>query len=140
MLTVAMQVNDNVLESVGLWVLGKSERSKGIPAMLLLHRDFDVPELDGLAHLQAHIAAAGITDGCFFPCKKWFDNGRRKAHQKPITYNEFRGVFQSMCKRLLKREGPFGLHTFRKTGYLLGHWYSMNCSLYCMRLLRLIIL
>lgn len=100
---------------------GKTERKKK-PVLLLLHRDHDVAAFDALAHLQAHIASTGLDpSGAVFPGRKWHQT-RQLKFQEPISYKEFMAEFKKICARILRRSGPFGLHTLRKTGYLFASW------------------
>ena len=79
-----------------------------------------------ISHLHAHIGSNRLTQGCIFPCKRWFDSGRSKEYLDPISYDEFKDIFQSLCSRQLSRRGPFGLHCARKTTYLFAMWYGVN--------------
>jgi hypothetical protein len=105
---------------------GKTEKRHDTKSLLLLHRDRDIPQFDAISHLLAHIGSNNLTDGFIFPCKRWFDSGRNPEFMKPIEYVEFNAVFQDLCKRLLRRRGPFGLHCARKTAYLFATWYGAN--------------
>lgn len=92
------------------------------PALLLLHRDHDVTAFDALAHLQAHVATLDLDEsGAVFPGKRWHKTPQRKL-QVPISYKEFLSEFKKICAKVLRRSGPFGLHTPRKTGYLFASW------------------
>ena len=43
-------------------------------------------------------------------------------YQTYLPYPTFLDRFQSVCRRLLTRDGPWGTHTSRKTAYLLAVW------------------
>ena len=109
-----------------MWVDGKTEKRKDRKSLLLLHRDRDIPEFDAISHLLAHIGSNNLIAGCIFPSKCWFDSGRDPETLRPIHHEEFNDVFQDLCRRLLRRRGPFGLHCARKTAYLFATWYGAN--------------
>ena len=75
---------------------------------------------------MAHIGSNNLSSGCIFPRKFWFDSGRDPEKLRPIQYDEFNRVFQGLFLRLLCRRGPFGLHSGRKTSYLLVTWYRVS--------------
>ena len=114
------------MEKLAIWVDGKTEKRHDTKSLLLLHRDREAPAFDAISHLLAHIGSNGLSSGYIFPCKGWFESGRDPQFQTPIQYSEFNGVFQDLCRRLLSRRGPFGLHCVRKTAYLFASWYGAN--------------
>jgi hypothetical protein len=122
LLTCVVKINNDRVKSIGVWVQGKCDKEE---VMLLLHTDDDVPELDGVRHLLAHIGTSGLTSGCLFPGKSWWKK-KTPENQKPISYKEFKTILQDICARVLKRPGPFGCHTFRRTAYLFATWYGAD--------------
>ena len=125
-MTIIIQIQNDVVDVLALWVDGKTERLQ--KCLLQLYRDVEVPEFDAIGHLLAHIESNSLVSGYVFPCKRWFRNNRNPDLLKPITYTEFNTDFQNLCKKLLGRPGPFGLHCARKTAYLFAKWYGADLN------------
>ena len=94
---------------------------------LMMWPDKANPELCPILHLMVYLFAIGWTGGHLFP-------SHVELTEPPITgnyvtwlpYATFLSRFQTVCKKLITRDGPFGTHTCRKTGYLLAVWASAD--------------
>ena len=77
------------------------------------------------------IGISGITGGYFFPSHDFLHKSilseeivwdKNVLLQNVITYKDYLGIIKGLCSRLIEREGRWGSHVGRKTGYLFGVW------------------
>ena len=95
----------------------------------MLWADETNPDLDPVRHLLVFVYLLGSTSGYLFPdytTLVTFFEDRGEGHiSKPILYNTFLKTLQHACNRQLATDRPgatWGLHSLRKTGYLLAIW------------------
>jgi hypothetical protein len=109
-----------------MWA-GKSERSNNQFLTMRLHRNKDVPMFCALYHLLVHIAMMQLRpthpdekqSGCvyampLFPCKA-FHRNRKQANCKSIGKQELIDALKPMFVKATKRQGPFGVHTGKRS-------------------------
>jgi hypothetical protein len=85
--------------------------------------DEENKELCPLLHLQVYAYLIGIQGGNLFPTKDELnDPPADGVYQTWMSYDHFLYRFKELCETLFKREGPWGTHSCRKTGYLFAIW------------------
>ena len=78
--------------------------------------------------MLAWLGLSGIRQGYFFPDYNFLTNVILKDPSwngdctECISYNDVLCAWKNLCYSLLEREGKFGAHSGRKTGYLFGVW------------------
>jgi hypothetical protein len=95
---------------------------------LMMWFDHELPEFCPVRHLLAWLNLCGITHGYCFPDYNYLCN---VIVNKPdwdgnctdgITYCDVLAAWKNLFNTTLEREGKFGAHSGRKTGYLFGVW------------------
>ncbi|TPX74577.1 hypothetical protein CcCBS67573_g04170 [Chytriomyces confervae] len=117
------------IEGLGFTLLGKADVR---PVNVIMWRIDDFPMLCPLKHLLAWIFLSGISSGYLFPSKHELErilearktNPGSHIHCKEgISYESVLSQIKSTCRTCIpNRDGPFGTHCMRKTGYLLAYW------------------
>ena len=72
-------------------------------------------------HLWVYLTAINFKKGFLFP-DLWKRREFSGVYTIPTDYDAFQSTFVLSCTTLLKRDGPFGTHTCRKTAYLVVMW------------------
>jgi hypothetical protein len=106
-----------LVKAVAVQVTGKRDPT---PVTLYLWRDDAVPELDPVAGLLLWIYISKIQSGYLFPDLTSVQDG--SVSSSHCAYETFQQRFKKLCLDCTRRTGPFGTHTLRKTGFLLGVW------------------
>lgn len=74
-------------------------------------------------HLLIFIFMTKHSEGYLFPSIEELSNPPSdRIFTSTFQYASFLSQIQNLFKTLLKRDGPFGTHTLRKTAYLLAVW------------------
>jgi hypothetical protein len=101
----------NQVTMLAVRVQGKSDDEEVI---LCIWRDDDVPELCLVRALLAWVALSGYTGGYLFP--------NLKNRRLPLDPKSFLSQCKRACRQVTGRDGPFGTHVCRKTGWCLATW------------------
>lgn len=106
-------MRDDRVVSISLLVDGKRDVT---PAILAVHVDDAIPELCLLRMLFAWIWISEYREGPIFP------KDLSSTVLVPMTKKDFLEAYKKVCQRITGRGGPWGTHTGKKTGWLLGAW------------------
>lgn len=99
---------------------GKTDRSW---QHFYIWADFNNPELCPIMHLMTYLYIMEWKGGHLLPTADELKNPPLDGFCKTwLPYDLYSHRFKSMCKNILKRDGPFGFHTCRKSGYLFAIW------------------
>ncbi|KAI9324302.1 hypothetical protein DFJ73DRAFT_966423 [Zopfochytrium polystomum] len=113
---------DNFIEGLCIKVKGKKDHQ---PVHLILWADHENPSLCPVRHLLLYIHMSGLKSGHLFPSAEFLrrsDRGSHCSEKDCLTYSSFQDYFKTLCAEVIKREGKFGSHSIRKTGYVLAIW------------------
>ena len=111
---------DGFVQVLGLQIQGKTDKT---PVTLLMWSDIQLRELCPVQQLLVYLAVIGHTEGPLFPSLELLKERTQKKvgrYERPIGYSTFLTKVKEVCKRVCKRDGPWGTHTMRKTAYLLA--------------------
>jgi len=117
--------SNDCVEGISVEVKGKADP---VPVTLMIWFDHDFPEFCPVRHLLAWLRLSGIKDGYFFPDYNYLNTTIIKDVSwdglctDPISYSDVLLTWKNLCGTILEREGIFGAHSGRKTGYLFGVW------------------
>ena len=90
--------------------------------------DKELPEFCPVRHLLAWLGMSKIRSGYFFPffsLIKTMNKANKEINVKEsdvINYQDYLKTVKNLCNDLLEREGKYGAHVGRKTGYLFATW------------------
>jgi len=116
---------NDCVEGLAITVKGKADK---VPVTLMMWFDHEFPEFGQARHLLAWLYLSGIKDGCFFPSYNFLCNTVLKDSPwdgvccEHMSYNDVLAGGKNICGSVVEREGKFGAHSGRKTGYLFGVW------------------
>ena len=115
-------IKDHVVVRLGLNIKGKSD--KGKTQTLTLLPDDSCPLLCPVRHLLVYVYLAKIKKGHLFPTLEELDDPPTDGVFKTyLSYETYKCRLSAACTSLFNgREGHYGTHTARKTGYLLALW------------------
>jgi hypothetical protein len=122
-------VNADDVRAIGLWIKGKSDKTK---KGLYIFEDEKCPEFCPLRHLLVYLSITGITTGYLFP---YFKKGEPIPTHGEIkwTYAYWRKFLKKLIrlycgtKKLIdEKELRIGTHTLRKTAYLFAIWGTLK--------------
>lgn len=122
---VTLVKSNDCVEGIAVDVQGKADPA---PVTLMMWFDHELPEFCPVRHLLAWLGLSGIRQGYFFPDYNFLTNVILKDPSwngdvtECISYNDVLCAWKNLCYSLLEREGKFGAHSGRKTGYLFGVW------------------
>lgn len=104
------------VEGLSLFIQGKSDKQ---PVTLMIWTDHEIPNLCPVRHLLVYLHEANIKNGYIFPSRK---KSGEQTSDDPISYETYNEAFKTLCATFVKREGRYGSHSCRKTGYLFAVW------------------
>jgi hypothetical protein len=116
------------LDGLGFTIKGKSDKHT---VNLVLWRDDVNPELCAVRHILAVSYLTGIDSGFLFGSNEEIRRLAAEVAHAPsqvthcgesVRHGSFLQEIQTICNKLIPREGPFGTHSMRKTAYLLAFW------------------
>jgi len=116
---------NDCVEGLAITVKGKADK---VPVTLMMWFDHEFPEFCPVRNLLAWLYSSGIKDGCFFPSYNFLCNTVLKDSSwdgvccEHMSYNDVLAGWKNICGSVVEREGKFGAHSGRKTGYLFGVW------------------
>jgi len=122
---VTVVKSNECVEGISVDVKGKADPA---PVTLMMWFDHELPEFCPVRHLLAWLRLSGIKQGFFFPDYNYLVNVILKDPSwdgictVAITYEDVLAAWKNLCSTILEREGKFGAHSGRKTGYLFGVW------------------
>ncbi|KAI9339167.1 hypothetical protein DFJ73DRAFT_961925 [Zopfochytrium polystomum] len=119
-------IQDSFIEGLCFKIKGKKDQQ---PIQLILWADHENPALCPIRHLLLYIHLSGLKSGYLFPSAEFWkqpDRGSHCSHEDKLTYSSFQQYFQQLCEAVIKRDGKFGSHSIRKTGYVLAIWGGGN--------------
>ncbi|KAI8854957.1 hypothetical protein BC829DRAFT_438824 [Chytridium lagenaria] len=121
---LSLITTDLTLESLVIKIQGKSDKS---PVYLTLWRDDTFPQLCPIRHLLIYVKLLGVVSGFLFPDKDQLtallaSPNPDKSVKNNISYDAYQTAYKNLCHKVIKRPGPFGTHSNRKTGYLFAVW------------------
>jgi hypothetical protein len=119
--------SNGYVEGIAFQIQGKCDPQ---PVTLMMWADPNFPNLCPINALLAWLSLSKIKGGFIFPSFTFISQNFGEAHwdgtvkekEDVMQYSTFLDRLKKICKQLLDRSGPFGTHTCRKTGYLLGVW------------------
>ncbi|KAI9345454.1 hypothetical protein DFJ73DRAFT_489404 [Zopfochytrium polystomum] len=112
-------IQDGFIEGLCFKIKGKKDNQ---PNQLILWADHKNPALCPVRHLLLYIHLSGLKSGYLFASAevwKCSDRGHHCSHEDALSYGSFQQYFQHLCETVIKRDGKFGSHSIRKTGYVL---------------------
>lgn len=111
---------EGIVDQLGIYVFGKKDET---PKLLTLYADKSHIEFCPIKHLPLYIYCSGWKSGPLFPSIQELQNlPQSGVFETFLPYCELNDKLQNLCENLLRRPGPFGTHTCRRTGYLFGIW------------------
>jgi hypothetical protein len=93
----------------------------------MLWADRENPVMCAVTHLFAFLALSVIKSGYIFPSQtelKRILASNDSESRDHVSYDSYLHRFTSITSKLIKRPGPFGTHSNRKTAYLFAVWGS----------------
>ena len=126
-LTVLTRLADGSLQIAGLGIrlLGKNADEF---TYLMLWRNNTHPHLCGVRLLCTYLALTGLTHGPLFPCQFYPTTNRDDVgHQRDsismkAVYQANKTALVNVLKLVVGLGRPYGMHTLRRTGYVLAVW------------------
>ena len=116
-------VENHVVTRLAFNICGKTDTKTG-PKTLTLWPDDENPSLCPVRHLLVYIYWIKLKKGPLFPTSEELDNPPSDGHYKTyLDYQTYMNQVTTSCTELFTgRDGHFGTHSARKTGYLLAVW------------------
>ncbi|KAI3650647.1 hypothetical protein MP228_004128 [Amoeboaphelidium protococcarum] len=109
------------VKAIAFTIMGKSDK---VPVTLFLWADNEVPSMCPVRHLLVYLHLIKLKKGFLFPsynCLQTLSNNNGIALEA-VPYDYVLRRFKEVCSKVISRDGKFGTHSMRKTGYLLGVW------------------
>jgi hypothetical protein len=103
------------------------EKHEATPTTLMLYSDNNIRSLCPVTVLLVWMKVTGIKTGYLFTkpesLRKLAAGGSLiDSFTEKMPYETFNTRFKALCGTVVRRDGPFGSHTCRKTGYLIAVW------------------
>lgn len=122
-------VKNNEVKSLVMAWMGKSERGSAESVSMRVWRDNEVPIFDALSHMFTFWGKMDLGPGRqdyerpMWPCRAYHDNPCEE-NARNITHDEFLREFAKYAIQVTGRSGPWGVHSAKKTAYMLARWYG----------------
>ena len=107
-----------IVEAVNVQIQGKSDTHV---VNMYLWLDNETPDLCPVRYLLVYIYCAGIKEGSIFPAhKELSEKPSDGKYTSCISDKELYGEVNYLWQQILKKKSKLGVHTCRKTGYLMA--------------------